>query len=566
MDKLWQVAPKIKDSFIKDNPDVDPAVLQILYNRGIKKKEEIENFLKGDFNDLIDPFLFNNMKEAVEMVIEKIKNGERICIYGDYDADGITSSALLYELLTLFKADCFVYIPDRIKEGYGMSIEGLKKVIKKKPSLIITVDNGIRNKEEIEFAKDKGIDVIVTDHHPAPEKSSDLPDCLIIDPQVKGERYPTDSLAGVGVAFKFAQALIENSKIPKQQKDTLAKRSLDLVAIGTVADCMVLLGENHILVKEGLKIVNNTRRVGLQELIRSAGIDKRTIKAWNIGFQIAPRLNASSRMASAMAAFELLISKNRNECKRLAEDLNEKNVARQKLTEEAVSAVEEQLREQEDKKIVVGVANAKDPFNEGIVGLVAGRITERYYKPCIVITKGADEWKGSGRSIDEFNLAEALEECKKVLLKSGGHAKACGLSIEEGKIDDFTEMISKVAARDLRSVELKPKIKVDTRIDVKEVNKRFVNKINDMAPFGQKNPEPKFLSQDVQIRDIVKMGSDDQHIKMRFNGIWALAFGKADNFSNYKIGDKVDVVYTVGINEFNGRSEVQAKIIDIKLI
>lgn len=564
MHKLWQVAPKIRDSFIKDNPDIDPVVLQLLHNRGIKQRQDIDFFINGNFEDFNDPFLFKSMDKAVDLIIKKIKAKEKICIYGDYDADGITSSALLYELLSVFKADCFVYIPDRIKEGYGMSIEGLKKVVKKDPGLIITVDNGIRNKEEVEFSKNKGVDVIVTDHHPAPDKKSDMPDCLVIDPHVKGETYPDKYLAGVGVAFKLAQALIEKAKLSQEHKRGLARRQLDLVAIGTIADCMALLGENHILVKEGLKVINRKRRPGLRELIRVAGIDKRELKAWNIGFQIAPRLNASSRMDSAVAAFDLLVSQDEREAREKAADLDKKNISRQKLTEEAVYQVEEQMESQYDDKVILGVAPDDHPWSEGIVGLVAGRITEKYYKPCIVITKGSGEWKGSGRSIDEFNLAKALEECKGLLLKNGGHAKACGLSIEKHNIKEFSRMIKSLAGKELKGVELAPKVRIDLEIDISRINKGFINDIYSLSPFGQKNPEPKFLSKGVQIRDIVNIGSDGRHIKMRLNKLWALAFGQADKLSDHKIGDRVDVVYTVDINEFNGRSEAQAKIIDIK--
>ncbi|MBD3248252.1 single-stranded-DNA-specific exonuclease RecJ [Candidatus Falkowbacteria bacterium] len=565
MDKIWQLTPKIKENIIKDNPDFDPAVLQILNNRGIKDKKEIEFFLKGDFENLIDPFLFKNMEKAVDKIIGHIKKGSKICVFGDYDADGITSSALLYDLLALFKADVFVYIPDRIKEGYGLNIEGLKNVINDGADLIITVDGGIRNKEAVEYAKKEGREIVITDHHPAPEKKEDMPDCLIINPQVKGENYPTKTLAGVGVAFKLAQALIERSKLKKEQKHTLTKRLLDLVAIGTVADCMVLLGENRILVKEGLEVLNNTRRLGLKELIKVSCINNKELQAWNIGFQIAPRLNASSRIASGVAAFELLVSKDEDECNLSAKDLDEKNAYRQKLTEEAVAEVEEQIKDQAGEKIFIGIADEKDPWNEGIVGLVAGKITERYYKPCIIITKGDEEWKGSGRSIDEFNLAKALEACKDVLIKQGGHAKACGLSVEKDKLAVFSEKIRKIAKKELKDVELLPKITIDCEIGVDEVKKPLVNAINRLAPFGQGNPEPKFLSRNVQIRDIMKMGAEEQHIKFKLGRLWALAFGKADIWSKYKIGDLVDVVYNVGINEFNGRKEEQLKVIDIKL-
>lgn len=565
MEKVWRFSPKIKEDILLENPGVDPTILQLLANRGVIKKEEIDLFLRGDFNDLLDPFLFNKMEEAVSIIIKHIKAGSKICIFGDYDADGITSSALLFDIFTIFKANTFVYIPDRVKEGYGFSREGLEKIMDKGVKMVVTVDGGIRNKEEVKIAQEAGIEVVITDHHPAPEKREDLPDCVIINPQVKWERYPNATLAGVGVAFKLAQALIERSKLEKKQKDILSKRMLDLVAVGTVADCMVLLGENRILVKKGLEVLNNTRRLGLIELIKVSGIEGRELQAWNIGFQIAPRLNASSRMASAVGAFDLLVSKDKQECRDKALDLDKKNASRQRLTEEAVAQVEKMIVGREDDKIIIGIAPEKHPWNEGIVGLVAGKITEKYYKPCLIITKGESEWKGSGRSIDEFNLAMALEEAKDLLLKNGGHAKACGLSLEKDKLDKFSQKIRKIAARELSGVELKPKIMIDAEISISDIKKSFIKELRTLAPFGQKNPEPKFLSKDVRIIDIMRMGADEQHIKLRFSGVWAIGFNLSATLTDYRIGDVVDVVYTLEMNEFNGREEPQMKIIDIRL-
>ncbi len=382
MNKIWQLHPKARDDFFKRYPEYDRIVLQLLYNRGIRDRDDIELFMSGRYEDNFDPFVFRFMEEAVSLVIDSIKSRKKICIYGDYDADGVTSTALLFEILSTLKAECFVYIPDRSSEGYGMHKAAIDKIANKGASLIITVDNGIRNKAEVAYAKEKGLEVIVTDHHEPPESPDEFPPCLIIDPHVKSERYPFKYLAGVAVAFKLARALVERSTLDKDQKEKMLNRVLDLVAIGTVADCVTLLGENRLLLKKGLEVLNNTRRIGLKELIKKSKIEDRRLESWNIGFQIAPRLNASGRMGSAGGAFNLLSTKEKEVAEAEAAKLDERNQRRQKETEEVVLEVEEQIKKQLDERIIIGVCpEGRKPWNDGIVGLVAGRIAEKPINP-----------------------------------------------------------------------------------------------------------------------------------------------------------------------------------------
>jgi single-stranded-DNA-specific exonuclease len=566
MNKVWQIAPKAREEFFRKFPEYDRAILQLLYNRGIKDSETIDLFLHGRFENNFNPLLFNKMEEAVDLTIKHIKQENKICVYGDYDADGMTASALLNEVLTTLRADCFVYIPDRSSEGYGLHREAIDKAIKKGAKLLITVDGGIRNKKEVDYARERGLEIIITDHHTPPEEAADLPSCLIINPHLKGEKYPFKFLAGVGVAFKFSQALVEKSKLNAEQKKKILEKTLDLVAIGTVADCVTLLGENRLLLKKGLEVLNDTKRIGLKELMKAAKIEGRELEAWNIGFQIAPRLNASSRMGSAGNAYNLLSTKDKNEAEKEAELLNERNQRRQKETEELVAEVEEQIKKQLDERIIIGVCPDKSkPWNSGIVGLVAGRIAEKYYKPALIITKEAKGFKGSGRSIEEFNLFKALEEAGDLLGNHGGHPMAVGFNVVEAHLDSFVAEIRKIAKRELGQVELEPKLKIDCEVNLADATRTFYREVQKMAPFGQHNPEPKFLSENIQIKDIMKMGASGQHIKFRFDGLWGIGFNHAEEWGDFKIGDLVDAVYTLDENEFNGNTSLQFKLIDLKL-
>lgn len=603
--KNWQILPKISEKIIKQYPEYSQVVLQLLVNREIISSQslsrfnysearragdcdgaEIEKFLNPDYEKYShDPFLFKDMEKAVKLIIKHIKEQSKIIVYGDYDADGVTASAVLVETLTALKAKVDVYIPDRVSEGYGLNKKAIDKFKKNKVKLVITVDGGIRNKEEIEYAKNLGLDIVVTDHHVAPasaeatagkpENADELPDCLIINPILNNEKYPYKYLAGVGVAFKLAMALISKSTLPKAGKQKLEEKVLDLAAIGTVADCVSLLGENRVLVKKGLEVLNNTKRIGLQELINVAQINNKVLEAWNIGFQIAPRLNAAGRMEHANTAFELLITKDRQEAAALARRLNDKNIERQKITEKIVEyCVEIVEKEFGDDKILILISpkdksrckvRDKEPWPEGVVGLVAGRLCERYSRPVLAITRANSEFKGSGRSIDEFNIVKSIEQAKEFLKNFGGHAAACGLSLKDEKdLEGFIKKIKQIANDKLKNADLRPKISIDAEFDLSEINEKLIKEIEKFAPFGESNPRPKLVSYNAEIRDIVTMGIDGRHIKFRINGFWAVAFGAAERWRDLRINDKIDIVYYAEINEFNGRREVQLKVVDIQ--
>ena len=579
MSKQWLVADKINQEIISENSAYSPILLQLLFNRNIKAKEAIEAFLNVEYGgENYSPFLFNNMDKAADLIISHIKNKSKIVVYGDYDADGVTSSAVLFDVLTTLKAEVEIYLPNRETEGYGLNKNAVEEIAKSGVKLIITVDNGIRNKEEVNFAKEKGLDIVLTDHHEGASDQSEWPDCLIVNPILEGEKYPFRFLAGVGVAFKLAEAIIEKSKLAEADKQKLKERNLDLVAIGTVADCVRLDGENRLLVKKGLEVLNNTNRLGLQEIFKIAQIDKKELFAWNIGFQIAPRLNAAGRLEHANTAFEILVTRDAEEAKTLARDLDNKNYSRQRATDNITDNIVAQIERERDPeaKILIAVSpEVADPnaeaWKEGVVGLVSGKITEKFYLPSLVITASDKEGiiKGSGRSIEEFNLIGAVEECADLLLKYGGHKMACGFSLEKEKLSAFQEKISRIAKEKLEGKDIRPKIKIDAEINLAEATEELCYDIVKLEPFGVGNSEPILASHNCQVMDVMMMGMENQHIKLKLKSAesyvkTAIGFSQAEKWKDLQIGDTIDIAYYLDLNRYNGREEAQLKIVDIK--
>jgi single-stranded-DNA-specific exonuclease len=567
-EKIWQVKPEMPVDFRKKYSDLNEVVLQLLFNRNIIEDGEIKTFLEPEFaNDTFDPFLFKDMEKAVDLIIKHVKAGNKIYIYGDYDADGVTSSALLVELLRSFKADVDVYLPNRVDEGYGINMEAIRLIAEKGAKLIITVDCGIRNKAEVDEAKKLGIDVVISDHHIPPE---DLPDCPIINPASKNEKYPFKYLAGVGVAYKLAKALIIKSKLPENLKKAVEERMMDLVAVGTVADCVPLVGENRVILKEGLKVLNETRRVGLKELIKIAGIENVRLDSWHIGFQLGPRLNAAGRMDHANTAYELLSAGNKEEAAELAQKLNERNAERQKITEEIYFSALNAINKDDLPKIIISVYGdeSEDIWNEGVIGLVAGRLSSKFYRPVLVITKTAEGYKGSGRSIPDLDIIESVSECAPVLKNYGGHPAACGFSFPFENLDKFKSLIEKIANDKLEKADLRPKINIEKELFLSQIDEDLIENIEKLAPFGQKNDKPVFASKGVVVVEKMEMGADKQHIKLRLKSqlpglIHAIGFGQAEKWGSVNIGDTIDIAYHLDINDFNGRREAQMKIVDI---
>lgn len=601
MKKQWQIAEAPPSDFFSSLAEINPILAGILWNRGLHNTEAARAFLSDDIDPALvldfagddslrfyNPFLFRDMQAAVDLIIGHLKAGNKIVVYGDYDADGVTSSAVLAQALKTLHAQVEVYLPDRVSEGYGLNKTALEQIKEQGFSLVITVDNGIRNKEEVDYARNLGLDVIITDHHVLPEGKENLPNCPVIDPADASDHYPWPFLAGVGVAFKLVCALLHQSKLEISQKRLIAERALDLVAVGTIADMVSLLGENRWLVKRGLVILNQARRPGLNALFKTAKIAlDRPLEAWNVGWQLGPRLNAASRVGHANSAFALISAESEDEARDLAQELNQRNLNRQQITEEIIKQVEAQIDPENLPALIVGVAGEDQFWNEGVVGLVSGKICEKYHRPTLVIARiveeaGADlesgkmqatklSFKGSGRSIEGFNLIAAVEECSEFLDKYGGHPMACGFSIDdEEKLSAFRERLLALATERLTPEVLAPKLHLDAILPFSQISLSLAEEINDLAPFGQNNPQPRFASFALRVDDIVLMGSDRQHIKLRLSAakepaaasFWALAFSAATAYKNVQIGDLIDLAYYLDINEFNGRREAQLKIID----
>lgn len=569
--RVWQVAPAPPQDLFDRLPEYSSTMVKLLFNRGLTDPDAIRTFLQPDPAGLFhDPGAFQHMSAAVEKIVGHIKAKHKIFVYGDYDADGVTAAAVLYETLTLLKADVEAYIPDRVTEGYGVNKKAVDFIRNAQGKLIITVDVGIRNKDNIKYAQEQGVEVVITDHHIPPEKKEDWPDCLIIDPMVPGESYPFKFLAGVGVAAKLAEAMINRSNLDSEVKDRLINNIQDLLAIGTVADIVPLFDENRLLVKRGIESLNRTKRSGLKELIRIAGLSEdKGLDTYNIGFQIAPRLNAAGRMEHANTAFELLITKDKAEAESLATQLNNANSERQIATEDIFLQVEKQV--DPGQMAIVGVSpRGGESWNEGVVGLVASKIREKYYRPALIITRCEGICKGSGRSIDGLHIIEALEKCKEYLELFGGHAAACGFSIKEENIEPFKKKVIEVIGHKINEekIDLLPKLMIEAKISLEDLSEKLVQELDLFAPFGKGNEKPLFMSENVYILDIINLGNNGQHLKLRVKDenstvFSALAFGKSAEYEHLRIGDKVDLAYYIELNNFNGRTDVQMRVADI---
>lgn len=568
IEKTWQLAPKAPSEFLQQFANLESIVIQLLYNRDLKDKNAIVNFLNPDYKTgLYDPFLIQDMKKAIDRIFKAIQKKEKIVIYGDYDADGITSTALLYKTLKFLGAENLkTYIPHRQKEGYGLHKKSVRKFKKQKTHLIITVDCGITNVQQVAEAKKLNMDVIITDHHEVPPK---LPSAYaILNVKRKDDRYPFKGLAGVGVAFKLAQALLSKAadKLPLV-REAFEKWLLDLVAIGTIADLAPLLDENRALVKYGLIILNQSKRWGLKKLYEQAGLKPKLapLNTYNIGYQIAPRLNAAGRMEHANAAYNLLLTESELEAEKLASELETTNRSRQKLTAEILEQAKEQIGDMEEKMILLASHPA---WSSGIAGLVAGKICDEYSKPTLIIERGEKQSTGSARSIENFNITKALAECEEFLIRYGGHKTAAGFTLETAKISLFYQKLEKIARQEIGE-ELKPTLLIEAELNLSEVNEKTLEQIEKFQPFGEANPVPRFLARKISVVEIRGAGAQQKHLKLKLknqNGRYfeAIGFGLGEWVKKLLPGDIIDLVYEILVNEWNGQRKLELKIVDLK--
>ncbi|MFA4831379.1 MAG: single-stranded-DNA-specific exonuclease RecJ [Patescibacteria group bacterium] len=586
MQKNWQILPEAPRSFYDEHPELPKVVANLLFHRGITNAEKIDEFLNPDYTqDIHDPFLFRDMEKAVTRIFEAIDKQEKIIVHGDYDADGVCASAILISTLRALGAEqTEVFLPHREIDGYGLNKNTVQLFSDQKIDLIITCDCGVSNLEEMKMAREKGMDVIITDHHSAPEI---MPEAYaIIHPPAPGETYPDKGLSGAGVAFKLVQALLkkhDESGKQLQNNEThegFEKWLLGLVAIATVADMVPLLGESRTLTKYGLIVLNKTKSIGLQKLLLEArlldegGAKKRNFDTHTIGFQIAPRINAAGRMNHANVAYNLLMTQDPIEAADLAFELNENNSERQKTTEGLVKKAIEQIEpDQKDNPILFILGNE---WSTGIIGLIAGKIKEKYYKPTIVMAKNEEEITGSGRSIEGFSIIEALQSNPEYFAKFGGHPMACGFTLKnETALEPFKQAMISQFKEQFGDTPPQPAILIDAEVDLDQVNWELYDILNKFEPFGQNNEKPKYLARGLTVASFNPVGKDKRHLtimvshdssKIRKTIGWNLCSenGETNWCQTLKKGDKIDLVFEISVNEWNGNRELQLTIIDLK--
>lgn len=577
MEKSWKLKEKAPDDFFK-NFDFPKPIAQLLWNRGLKTEKEVANFLEADYEKGVhNPFLFKGMKKAAERIVKAIKNGEKIVVYGDYDADGICSSAILHAVFKLLGADFRVYIPDRFKGGYGLTLASINEIIaEKKPDLIITADCGISNDEEVEFLNERGIDTVILDHHLPPEKLP--PAAAVVDAKREDDTYPFKFLCATGVVFKACRAILETQKIVKMtdvQRESFEKWLLDLVAIATVADMVPLFDENRIFVKYGLKVCAKTRRLGLKMLMINAGIKKKEegdsfpvefdVKEDDLGFVIGPRVNAASRVNHANDAFELLISESPKEAEWLAQKLSATNKERQNLTEQVRAEVEKIIAEKPLPKIIIEGAEV---WSSGVIGIAAAKILDKYHRPVFLYREEGGVLRGSCRSIAGFNVVEAMKKCGDIFEEFGGHAVAAGFRLKKENLEKFKAGLLKVAEKELKDEDLIPGLDIETAISPEEINRQFYHLLEKFRPFGKENQVPVFSAERFAVVEARLVGNGEKHLKLRLGKdgkiFSAIAFNFAEFGKKLKAGDSVDAAFELEENVWNGRSELQMKIVDIK--
>lgn len=600
-DKIWNIR------YVAGNDEAERAIegisealgisfklAALLYTRGYTTPERAESFLRIEESVLHSPFLLKDIDLAVERIREALQNNEKITIFGDYDVDGVTSVSLMWLYLRSKGADVDYYIPSRSGEGYGLSRNAIDSLGRKGTSLIITVDTGITANEEVAYASSLGIDMVITDHH---ECRAELPDAVaVINPHRADCKYPFPDLAGVGVVFKVLCACEITESRLRGERDIDALRKIcneysDLAAIGTVADVMPIRDENRLIVAMGIKQISRTERKGLEALINAASagrnvpasgnagamVKKRKITSNYIGYGIAPRINAAGRISSATTAVRLLLADNDNEARALAEELCEINTQRQieenRIAEQAYRKIEREFNFREDRVIVL----EDDSWQQGIIGIVSSRITEKFGLPSVLISfdgstrgysSGDDHGKGSGRSVKGMNLVEALNCCEDLIVKYGGHELAAGLTIERSKVDAFRRRINEYAAKNLRDEDMAVNLEADCILDMSDLTLDFAAELYRLEPFGVSNPVPNFVIYDVTINRVIPV-SAGKHTKLLIgdgdNLIGAMYFNMPVSRFPLHEGERADILFSLDINEYQGMRSVQMIVQDIRL-
>lgn len=539
---------------IKNQYNVSDLVATVIANK--KLTSSIEIFLNPTRNDFYDPFLMPDMEIAVNRIIKAIDEKEKVIIYGDYDVDGITSITVLKKFLKDRGLDVDSYIPNRLDEGYGLNKNAIDSIVKQKYTLMITVDCGISGLEEVDYANSLGLDTVITDHH---EPAETLPKALaVVDAKRKDNKYPFNQLAGVGVVFKVIQAISKRFNL--EEKEYL--KYLDLVCVGTISDIVPLVDENRVISKLGLKLVEVTRNIGLKALLNSTGA--KTVDSSTISFCVAPRVNACGRLGYEQEALDLFMTDNIIKAEEIARRLNKYNSERQqkevKIFNEAIEMIEQ--GEKNKNCIILG----KENWHHGVIGIVSSKVTEMYYKPSILICFEDDEGKGSGRSIQGFDLHEALGKCQKHIERFGGHSMAIGITIKKSEFDEFKQDVEKYT-ENTNIKDLIPIIKIDKEITIDDINMDTIKELKKLEPYGEANKMPIFIYKNLKINSIRAL-SEGKHIKLTLKDknvvIDAIGFNMGNLVNEYLLGDRIDVVGSLEINKFNGKESIQLNLKDIR--
>ena len=552
----WQFAPQVEDADftkIAKKAGLGPEVARLLFERGIQDEESLKKFLEPSLEDLHDPYLLHDMDKAVERIRQAIEEGENILIYGDYDADGMTSASIVKESLEQLGAECRVYLPNRFTDGYGPNASVYKYFIEQEGiSLIVTVDNGVAGHEAIELAQSMGVDVIVTDHHSMPET---LPNAYaIVHPEHPDADYPFKYLAGCGVAFKLACALLEEVQV----------ELLDLVAIGTIADMVSLTDENRILVQYGLEMLGHTQRIGLQEMLDMAGIAANEVTEETVGFQIAPRLNALGRLDDPNPAIDLLTGFDDEEAHEIALMIHQKNEERK----EVVQSIYEEAKTMVDSAKKVQVL-AKEGWNPGVLGIVAGRLLEELGQTVIVLNIEDDRAKGSARSVEAVDIFEALDPHRDLFIAFGGHAGAAGMTLEVEKLSDLSQVLEDYVCEKGADASGKNKLNLDEELDLETLSLETVKSFERLAPFGMDNQKPVFYIRDFNVESARSMGAGNTHLKLKISkgeaSFEVVAFGQGRWATEFAQTKNLELAVTLSVNQWNGQTALQLMMVDARV-
>ncbi len=550
----WNLLPPVPGTNLLSDSGLSPLIAQLLYNRGITAATEVQCFLTADASLFADPFLMSDMHQAVGRIYRALLSGESIAIYGDYDVDGITATALLVQGLSALGGKVIPYIPHRLAEGYGLTTTALENLQQQGISLVITVDCGITSITEVKRMKRKGLDIIISDHHtPLPEIP---PAAAVINPKLPGSSYPFSELSGCGVAFKLLQALLTSIG-----KEITLDRYTDLVALGTIADISPLLGENRYLVKEGLKSIHTNPRLGLKELATCTGLDTGRLSTENISWTIAPRLNAAGRLAHALTSYNLLMTDSAQEAGELAVWLDGKNTERQKLTITDLSRAREQALARGVSSLLI--ASDRD-YHPGIAGLVAGRLSEEFYRPAIVIKTGEKLSSGSCRSIPQFNIIEALTQSSHLLSRFGGHSQAAGFTLPTKNLGLLTRQLTQRAVEQLDGIDLRPQLDIDALVSLTELGGDTFPLTQQLAPFGRGNPPPTFISRGVEVINCRTMGNGSEHIRLKLKQDGTVWDGVGFRLGCYlaEVSSRLDIVYNMEIDNWGGNQQLRLNLLD----